>query len=488
MATRRPSLEKVFANKRSSVVDALETKSQPETLAIKRTSVAEAQPLIQVETFLSRKAYPLGTTLVGTVLIRHPPSKDSKTPPPLRKTLKSIVVYAAGFCRIDPRWHNATDYSRIYGSVHPFIQQVDFDAKLLSHGAGKDTVCFWATNGLELMTLPERKVGKLESKDTDDGERLAFTYRIELPMDLPHSINATTCKYYYMMNILIKTQSKQKAIHSPFVVLTNPQKPLGIPRSKQDRNSRAIISGGRVKFGQCQGMAHAIGLPCHLSATEIHRPKGQVTVLHLPRRPDIQTLPVKSPSGKTACVLTFIGATKITPGSRLQIEWDFPREITPEYTPCYQVSACLMGEESALYEDGKTKRTQTHIFDTCHEFIDPGITQRVSKYLLLSVDSPCNLITDVMELTIKCQVDITIQEGKNGKYNNLKIELPCHVLHSLAKDRDQAELEDSRVMPITELLGVKPDKDFPTEDIVPELKVLSLEMEKRLRKTKHGLS
>mmetsp|Transcript_889 Transcript_889/g.1732 ORF Transcript_889/g.1732 Transcript_889/m.1732 type:complete len:488 (-) Transcript_889:765-2228(-) len=486
MATRRPSLEKIYSNKRSSVTDAMDTKSQPETLAIKRNSVAEAQPLIQVETFLSRKAYPLGTTLVGTVLVRHPPSSDSKPPPPLRKTLKSIVVYAAGFCRIDPRWHNATEYARIYGSVHPFIQQVDFDAKLLSHGAGNDTVCFWATNGLELMSLPERKIGKLESKENDDGERLAFTYRIELPMDLPQSVNATTCKYYYMMNILIKTQSKQKVIHSPFVVLTNPQKPPGLPRSKQDRNSRAIISG-RVKFGQCRGMAHAIGLPCHLSPTEIHRPKGQVTVLQLPRRPDVQTIPVNSPLGKQVCVLTFIGATKITPGSRLQIEWDFPREITPECAPCFQVSACLMGEESAVYEDGKTKRTQTHIFDTCHEFIDPGISQRVSKYLLLSVDSPCNLITDVMELTIKCQVDITIQEGKNGKYNNLKIELPCHVLHQLEKDRDQAELEDSLITPLTELLGVKPDPAFPTEDIVPDLKVLSLEMEKRLRTTKHGL-
>ncbi|CAJ1934216.1 unnamed protein product [Cylindrotheca closterium] len=482
MSARRPSLEKIMANKRSSVTDAMDTTSQTEPLAIKRKSVAAAQPLIQVETFLSRKAYPLGTTLVGTVLVRHPPSKeDSKPPPPLRKTLKSIVVYAAGFCRIDPRWHNATEYARIYGSVHPFIQQVDFDAKLLSHGAGTDTVCFWATNGLELMTLPERKIGKLESKDTDDGERLAFTYRIELPMDLPHSINATTCKYYYMMNILIKTQSKQKVIHSPFVVLTNPLKPPGLPRSKQDRNSRAIISG-RVKFGQCRGMAHSIGLPVHLSATEIHRPRGQVMVHQEPRRPDVQTLPIKSPSGKQVCVLTFIGATKITPGSMLQIEWDFPRELTPEDAPCFQVSACLMGEESAVYEDGKTKRTQTHIFDTCHEFIDPGITQRVSKYLLLSVDSPCNLVTDVMELTIKCQVDITIQEGKNGKYNNLKVELPCHVLHQLEKDSDQAELEDTQVTPLSVLMGLKPDPEFPTEDIVRDLKVVSLEMEKRLRR------
>lgn len=487
---RRASLEKIVTNKRSSVTDAMVTKSQPEPLAIKRNSASSSQPLIQVETFLSRKAYRLGTTLVGTVLVRHPPSileEGDMQPPPLRNTLKSIVVYAAGFCRIDPRWHNAEDYARIYGSVHPFIQQVDFDAKLLTHGAGKDTVCFWATNGLELMTLPERKNGKLESKENNDNsERLAFTYRIELPMELPHSINATTCKYYYMVNILIKTQSKQKVIHSPFVIVTNPQKPPGVPLSKQDKNSRAIMSG-RVKFGECRGIAHAVGLPCHLSSTESHRPKGQLTVLQLPRRPDVQTVPVTSPSGKRVCVLTFVGCTKITPGSRLQIEWDFPRQMTPECAPCFQVSACLMGEESAVYEDGKTKRTQTHIFDTCHEFVDPGMTQRVSKYLLLSIDSPCNLVTDVMELTVKCQVDITIQEGKNGKYNNLKIELPCHVMHQLEKDADQAALEDTRITPLAAMLGIEPDKTFPTEDIVPDLKVLSLEMEKRLRTTKEGL-
>jgi hypothetical protein len=486
MATRRPSLEQIIASKRSSVNDAMETKSRPSTLDIKRNSVANAQPLIQVETFLSRKAYPLGSTLVGSVLVRHPPGAGNQDnpPPPLRKTLKSIVVYAAGYCRIDPRWHDSKEYATLYGSVHPFIQQVDFDSKLLAHGAGKDTVCFWATNGLELMTLPERTQGKFDTKENDNGERLSFTYRIDLPMELPHSINATTCKYYYMMNILIKTQTKQKVIHSPFVVLTNPQKPL--PKSKQEKNSRTFISG-RVKFGDCMGMAHAIGLPYHLSATEIHRPRGQMTVAMASRRPDVQTLKISSPTGKPVCILTFVGATKATPGSRIHLQWDFPELMTEEWTPCYQVSACLLGEELAVYEDGKTKRTQTHIFDTCHEYVDPGATQRVSKSLLVSVDAPCNLLTDVMALSVTCQVDITVQETKNGKYSNLKIELPCHVMHHLEKEA-AFEHDETKVPPLSEVLRQEPDKNFPSHDIIPDLKVLALDMEKRLRTTKRGLS
>lgn len=475
-----------MASKRSSVTDAMVTKSRPSTLAIKRNSVADNQPLIQVETFLSRKSFPLGSTLVGTVLVRHPPNTGSqeKSPPPLRKTLKSIVVYAAGFCRIDPRWHNAKEYANIYGTVHPFIQQVDFDPSLLSHGAGKDTVCFWATNGLDLMTLEERTQGKLETDENDNGERLAFTYRIDLPMDLPHSINATTCKYYYMMNILIKTQTKQKVIYSPFVVVTNPLKPL--PKSKQEKNSKMIMSS-RVKFGDCSGMAHSTGFPYHLSATEINRPKGQMTVAMASRRPDVQTLKISSTSRKPVCVLTFVGATKVTPGSRIHLQWDFPEQMTPEWTPCYHVSACLLGEEMAVYEDGKTKRTQTHIFDTCHEFVDPGVTQRVAKSLLVSVDAPCNLSTDVMALSVRCQVDVTVQESRNGKYTNLKIELPCHVMHHMEKDSD-FEDDDSKVQPLSEMLREKPDKNFPSHDIVEDLKVLALEMEKRLRTTKRGLS
>jgi hypothetical protein len=473
-----------------------------------------------VEVFLSRPAYPLGGTVVGTILIRQPSSSSSNTtnnsnstnnnnnnnkiyhheesndnnrPSSLREVLSSVVVYVAGFCRIDSRWHNVPEYTKIYGRLHPFlkIQLSSFDPDLLAQG-GDETVCFWATNGLELLELSERQEGKWQNLENPNDELLAFTFRVDIPVDLPHSTNATTCRYYYSADVLIKTETKQRVIKTPFSAWTNPHQPLGLPRSQQEKKN--VVISGRVKFGTCNGMAHSNGLPCHISATEIHRPKGQMTVAWSRTgntREDVQTLRVSNANGQPVCVMTVVGASKLTPGSRIHLQWDFPETIssTKAWIPSHQVSACLMGEELAVYEDGTTTRTQSYVFDTCHEWVDPGVTHRVSKTLLLSIDAPCNLYTDVMELSIRCQVDITVRE--NGEYNNLRMELPCHVVHSFGQEEDIFEDEESQVLSLSELLGVEPDaKDtFHTNDIASDLKILALQMEERLRESKQeGLS
>lgn len=416
----------------------------------------------------------------------------------LRSALKSVVVYVAGYCRIDSRWHGVADYTKIYGQVHPFLQLLyqDFDSDLLLPPAAEETVCFWATNGLELLELKERQSGAVFTNNTSNNDKvhnhdasplLAFTFRVDIPMDLPHSINATTCRYHYSADVLIRTSTKQRVIKTPFAVWTNPQEPPRIPRSQQQRNN-IVIPGARVKFGTCQGMAHSNGWPCHLSATEIHRPKGQMTVaLARSSREDVQTLRVSNTKGQPVCVMTVVGAAKLTPGSRIQLQWDFPERISASksWIPCHQVAACLEGEELAIYEDGKRTRTQSYVFDTCHEWVDPGVTHRVSKTLLLSMDAPCNLYTDVMELFIRCQIDITVKE--NGEYTNLRLELPCHVVHSLGEETSMLdEDEEQQVLPLSELLGKKvdPRDEFPTNDITSDLKILALQMEQRLQTAK----
>ena len=156
-----------------------------------------------------------------------------------------------------------------------------------------------------------------------------------------------------------------------------------------------------------------------------------------------------------------------------------------------------MGEERAIYADGTTGRTKSIVFDTCHEWVDPGVTERVSKSLLLSLNAPCNLITDVMKLSLTCQVDITVKKDTNNnyyneQYDNLKMQLPCHVVHNLEKEVDLEE-EENTVLPLSELLlgnndnntnnnGGEEKNEFSTEDIVPDLKNLSLQVEERLRK------
>jgi hypothetical protein len=566
--------------------------------------------LPDVQVFLSRPSYPLGGSVVGTILIsqpRHDNSNSNNTAttsyPSLRSVLESVTVYVAGSCKIDSRWHSISNYTKIYGKMHPYLQllQERFDADLLSQS--EDTVCFWATNGIEVLDLTERIEGgrwnnddfqrglheeddcddddnenydnkeKEEDNDNDDGnfkdDILAFTFRAEIPPDLPHSVHATTCRYFYTANILVKTATQQQIIKRTFQVYTknnnsyysnNPTNNNNQQQQQQDDDYyRNTTNSARVKFGNCLGMAHSNGLPCHISATEIHRPKDQMMVVqnHCLRRQqrsnDVQTLRVSNAAGQPVCVLTVIGSQSLSPGSRIHLQWDFPstenyyhhqsqqqteennnKKMNNYWIPCHQVCACLQGEEYALYEDGSKKRTQSFLFDTCHEYVDPGITDRVSTTLWLSSSGdnnnnnstpPCDLKTDVMEVSTWCQVDITVREYENnnnsnnivnnnnkggggggggGGYNNLSLRIPCRVRHSNSNLDDQEEqemIQDNYVQPLNELLNINVEGGgeiqrnnanndiqttllFPINDILSDLKTVSLDMEERVRKVK----
>jgi hypothetical protein len=567
--------------------------------------------LPDVQVFLSRPSYPLGGSVVGTILISQPRLDNSNNNnnttttsyPSLRSVLESVTVYVAGSCKIDSRWHSISNYTKIYGKMHPYLQllQERFDADLLSQS--EDTVCFWATNGIEVLDLTERIEGgrwnnddfqrglheeddcddddnenydnkeKEEDNDNDDGnfkdDILAFTFRAEIPPDLPHSVHATTCRYFYTANILVKTATQQQIIKRTFQVYTknnnsyysnNPTNNNNQQQQQQDDDYyRNTTNSARVKFGNCLGMAHSNGLPCHISATEMHRPKDQMMVVqnHCLRRQqrsnDVQTLRVSNAAGQPVCVLTVIGSQSLSPGSRIHLQWDFPstenyyhhqsqqqteennnKKMNNYWIPCHQVCACLQGEEYALYEDGSKKRTQSFLFDTCHEYVDPGITDRVSTTLWLSSSGdnnnnnstpPCDLKTDVMEVSTWCQVDITVREYENnnnsnnivnnnnkggggggggGGYNNLSLRIPCRVRHSNSNLDDQEEqemIQDNYVQPLNELLNINVEGGgeiqrnnanndiqttllFPINDILSDLKTVSLDMEERVRKVK----
>ena len=564
--------------------------------------------LPDVQVFLSRPSYPLGGSVVGTILIsqpRHDNNNTTKTSyPSLRSVLESVTVYVAGHCRIDSRWHSLANYTKIYGKMHPYLQllQERFDTDLISQS--EDTVCFWATNGMEVLDLTERIEGgrwnnddlqrglhedddcdddnnnencsNKEKEDDDNDENnnddnfkddiLAFTFRAEIPPNLPHSVHATTCRYFYTANILVKTATQQQILKRTFQVYTKNNNSYynNTTNNNNDNNNQQhqqeddyypnTISSARVKFGNCLGMAHSNGLPCHISATEIHRPKDQMMVVqnHCLRRQqrsnDVQTLRVSNAAGRPVCVLTVIGSQSLSPGSRIHLQWDFPstenyyhhqqQHQTEEndskkknnyWIPCHQVCACLQGEEYAVYEDGSKKRTQSFLFDTCHEYVDPGITDRVSTTLWLSSSGdnnnnnstpPCDLKTDVMEVSTWCQVDITVRENENennnvnnkggggggeGGYNNLSLRIPCRIRHTNSNLDDQEEqemMQDNYVQPLNELLNNNNNVEgggenqeiyanydiqttlFPTNDILSDLKTVSLDMEERVRKIK----
>jgi hypothetical protein len=500
------------------------------------TPLSELLPDIQF--FLSRPSYPLGGTVVGTVVIRrsrsnqrnklekmegsiaedgkyddrnHRRSTNNSLPeeeidddgPSLREILQSVTVYVAGFCKIDSRWHIVSDYTKIYGKVHPYLMslQDSFDADLFLQS--EDTVCFWATNGLEVLQLPERREGRWDNEEMKRGNAvLAFTFRVDLPNDLPHSVNATTCRYFYSANVLVKMQTQQQVLKRNFLVTTDPDQ-AALPSSmtaasKQHHSSNTanMIITGRVKFGSCVGMAHSNGLPCHLSASEIQRPTGQMTVVQRDRnssvQEDVQTMRVSNASGQPVCLMTLIGSQTMTPGSHVQIIWDFPKTFE-KWIPCYQVSACIQGEEHAVFEDGSTKRSRTFLVDTCHEWVEPGITDSISKTMLFSSNdmtlegTPCNLSTDIVKVSMCIRVDITVDGEPNANgiiedYHTLPLHIPCRIRHFLENEDELMEMEETRVVPLRELLGeTEDDVAFPTKDILPDLKILATHMERHLR-------
>ena len=185
-----------------------------------------------VEVVLSRPAYRLGGSVVGTIRLVGKQDVDP------RAWFQSAEVYCAGRCKVDDRWHNPEIYKKLYG-VHPHLKEcMEVESKAC---LAEDTVCFWATNVLDLLELEERTVGRWEDVNpkalvensgllhdceaaayednptegsTQDelpleSKQLAFTFRVDLPLDIPHSAVAMCVRYSYSAVVSIKTTTNE---------------------------------------------------------------------------------------------------------------------------------------------------------------------------------------------------------------------------------------------------------------------------------------
>jgi len=443
------------------------------------------------EIALSRPAYRLGASVVGTVRLL---ANNLEVSP--RSCFESAYLYVKGICKIDSRWHNADEYQMLYG-FHPHVEEYERTEPKLRQD---NTVCFWATNVIPLLGLEERRDGnwndvrpkpiilahklrnKLEREEqaVDDNisglerRQMAFTFRAELPKDLPHSASLNCCRYSYVVVVKAKTYSGENLVSMlPFKVLS--------PLNGHDK----VESTGRVMLGSCSAMAHSNGLPCHVSIDEMKEPNGQVTVNRhtslMAKYRDIQTLRVADPLGRPCCVLTDVGGGCMFPGGRLLIQLDFPI-AGDSWLPCHQVSACLKGQEIAIYEDKSQRRTRSYVFDTYHETVAFGYTERISFSLLLPLHCPCSVQSDLVKVEISCGLDLTVDDT-NGGFTNLQLELPIKVVHAPTADEIDRDHDDGPTLRelfhgSDEPLESNPLKSgsFVTKDIQKDLKTLSLLM------------
>ena len=224
-------------------------------------------------------------------------------------------------------------------------------------------------------------------------------------------------------------------------------------------------------------VSHGDTVLCTLRSTEIHDSSGlgQLTVhcngptmfrpVSLGSARDCQSMRVSDPTGKPVTVLTVVGAATLSPGSRLLLQFDFPDidRVGKSWALCYQASACLQGEEIALQRESrgglvKRHRARKHLLATASEVMDPVCTERICLTLLVPLDAPCSVTSDVLDISIWCVVDLTVDTATNGNNNNnntpggqhqnLRLEIPCVISHAKSafeSQIDQADLADDIV-------------------------------------------
>jgi hypothetical protein len=221
-------------------------------------------------------------------------------------------------------------------------------------------------------------------------------------------------------------------------------------------------------------------------------------------------------------MLTILGTPNdLHHGSRLTLKMDFPIRPpnpivkstpsldTTKIMPCFQVSACLEGQEVAITvsKTATSKRTiaRRYVWDTAHETIDPDTTENVALDLLVPESIPCSIQSPNVELNVQCIVDIAVGTPVKGRidYRNIHLEIPC-LVRPIVHDWEQSNNEEEDASLSKQFQGtvrhlfdsavqirqqqsttfrtadgiMSNTIDFETSDIQTDLKLLSFQMAK----------
>mmetsp|Transcript_19510 Transcript_19510/g.29350 ORF Transcript_19510/g.29350 Transcript_19510/m.29350 type:complete len:524 (+) Transcript_19510:58-1629(+) len=497
-------------------------KQLPKKNESKNNNGEKRKEVPSLNVWLSRQEYILGSNLVGTIRI----SASSQ--------IKTSIVYVVGRCGIDSRWHRTAMVIQRISRDNLYLNFVKAleDKRVTSPKNNETTLTtsFWSSNIVDLKQLKERTSGNyrdyrprslelppdnpelyfVERNTTTQNantfwpgldnlfsgdDHLIVTFRANLPINLPPTSSFTCCRYSYAVVVRAETNDGVVLCRSvPFHVVSTPITNRIAPQT----NSTVL------KQGICYAMAHSSGFPCHLTADDFERPLGQTTIastasimtqLSLHQQRDLKTMRISDPQGQPCCILRVIGASCMVPGGTLLLQFDFSNSTGNVAVPCHQVSACLEGHEWAIHRSSSMakpirRKTRTLLLDANHEVLDAGCTECVTLSLSLPLDCPVTISNDLVQLSIKCRADLTIEQEMNKSkkaFTNLRLDLPVIVVNTTRiEEENEEEFKDTSFELDAEQKQLFPDtnnateedvthpSNFPIEDIHKELRTLSI--------------
>ena len=212
--------------------------------------------------------------------------------------------------------------------------------------------------------------------------------------------------------------------------------------------------------------------------------------------------------------MTLIGiGGPLVPGTRLGIRVRFPIYEDDEISngagiiPCHRLCCALVGEEYAIFEGSsmsagvdnlhnkKRVKTRSYVFDSKCELVEFGYTEGISMALVLPLDCPVTVKTDLVEVTVMLKVEFTvsraaingsdkgIQIRDQGEFRLIRVDLPCEVVHGNegSSSLGGGDEEDERHVSLSRTMqqfwnnsNETYDDGFEDIDIQTDLKLLSL--------------
>ena len=315
--------------------------------------------------------------------------------------------------------------------------------------------------------------------------QIAITFRSNLPEDLPPTLSAECVKYFYSA-VLVLTTTKGEVIITdcPFSVLSRDM-PNAFSRPQSNHTSQT-----RVHIGELYAMAHSSSLPFTLSPIEalgdrqlhvISDPPACRFLSRVTAERLTSTHKIQDESGALCAYITLVGVGgPLVAGTRVNVVVSFPdfyegKEIEEAgIVPCHRVCCALVGEEYALCEGvavptssssslSKKRKTKTYVFDSTYELVEFGYTNCISMGLLLPLDCPVSIKTDLVEVTVSLKLEFTVdrmavsevdvlKEGSKSEplesspgLSAIRLDLPIEVVHD-DEVLGEEEEEDSQAV------------------------------------------